>query len=1204
VPAAVSSPLRLVVAALVAIALTVPLAPPAVAQESAYLELIQTAQGRTTVRAGDVLLVEGWAPGGTVTAVRLLGTRADGTQFAFDYPGFVPQGDGSQTEWVRREDDGSINGRIAVPCQFDYEHRFASDRPCASDVEVWRAQLEISVGGQTLRSNRGGMADNPGVWRVDSLHPVIRRYEQLALDRIRVVFTEPVRLPGATTDSPVDWRVENAPTAVRSIEGPFDNDCVYPAGEDPAKGATGCTRILTLDPPLPADVTPIIAYNPGSAGNVSFRDAYRDFANNSLRYGHDTGTNPSAAIDLVRPAIPSIREVAGRATGGGAVVANEPSPQIRVENLEKGDDLTVTATGPAGTLSKTVTVTEDAPITSPGGGAAATVTLEGLTDGTYVVRALAVDPEGNRSDESEKGPARSDGSPNPVTYVLDTVPPRAVAAAMQTRREILVVFNESVTPEGNAGRWTVDGQDASASGSGDRRRVTTSSDIDGPGVVEWRPESIGPLASRYNDAAGNEMQTVQITAIALPAIVSPTVLQPAAEAYTKTSSQVISGTSADSAAVDLLERATGTRLASTSASNGAWSFSQSLPVDGRYRFDVQTRDDATGSRSARAPVPDIVRDTVAPLLTVLSPALEPSPTQPDGRPRRGIGGMVTVEWLGTDPAPTDPARPDHGAGVDIDIVFDANTKRPIARNEAHAPGQPRTFSYTITEGDLAGLGTREARFEVTLRDLAGNATSVTSAPILIVGDLLDYGAVLVERGVIEARFPVALTGETTGAEWLVDGKPAQNATREQRDGQTVVRIFDATVRDPNATPTLRYQPVVSLSPLRGPGGGEISTATRLVADGIAPALAITARDAQGVVVDSDRVRFAGTTDGDTAKPNTIQAFTLDGAGNLSADPAASVQADPDGKWRFDVPLAPDRRNEIVIRATDPNSNRSQTLPQPPALVIEDSTPPVVNITAPAFGAPISQTVPLRWSLVEANLLELVVDYRIDGGEWQRLQQSSTDPGSLSFDVPADFEDKTLGFRVTATDMTGKTGEAAVDGLRLTPPELTRVRATGAKVVAVTFSQPVTTDGSGFSIDGASVRRVKGDGLTRTFILDRALTTTTPMVEYTGTSVTNDAGLQMEPVSMRARRSFAFAVTTLRGQRVSTNRVRVTWADSRNRPGDLRGYRIYRDGSAIALVGASTKAFTDRRGKGRHVYTVRAVDDRRRVSSVRRVVVRR
>lgn len=1188
-------PSKVLLAGLLAVALVATLLVATAHAQESTVRIAPGREGDTAVRHNPALdrrlKVSGSAPAGNITAAKLVALDAQGAVVGEQ---IVPGANRNNPNHHSSDDylyndGGQLRGELTLGCTWFGSIEIGCPSTPAQTVRDVR--LDLTVGGQQLSSNP---------LRVDYHRPFIRRYELISPTIIRVVFSEPVRPGDAAGDQPSDWRVSDPEAQVLRVENRREQDCAYLPGEDPRAGTTNCTRYLHMTP-VDGDATPLVAYTPAP------RAAYEDFASNQLLLGDELNPDSNAvsrALDRVRPPVPSIEEVAGRDTrSDGRAHANDSDPDVRVGNVSAGHTITVTATGSNGSsVSATETAANDG---------AVTVTLPPLgADGTYSIAALAVDPNGNRSDDFSKGAPRPDGSPNPVIYTLDTVAPRIVAAALETRRRVQVVFNEPVSPAGHAGRWTVNDQTATAEGSDRQRRLTTSGDINGDEVVvKWEPEATTALrAGRYYDAAGNEMEPQSVPVIGLPPIVGPVVLQPASETYTRASAQVISGTAGDEAIVDLLERNTNTVVSSTRAQGRTWSFTQTLPADGRYMFAVQSREEASGSRSARAPVPDIVRDTAKPLLTVTSPAPEPSASQPDGRPRRGVGGTVTVGWIGSDPAPSDPQRTDHGAGVDIDIVFADNTVRRVARNEPHAPGQQRTFTYTITREDLAGLGSREAHFLVTLRDLAGNATSATSAPFVIVGDLLDYAPVLVERGVIEARFPVALSGETSGAEWYVDGKPAQTATRTQRDGRSVIRITDATVRDPNATPRIRYEPsAINPSPLRGPGDSQISTAERFVADGILPALSITSRDSQGVVVDRDHTTLSGTTDRDTAKPNTVHAFVLNEDGSTPANPAASTQADAEGRWTLNVPLRPDHRNQIVVQAVDPNSNRSQTLPEPPALVIEDSTPPVVNFTAPDFGAVVPRTIPLRWALTEANLLSVTVDYRVDGGEWRGIEQTFSDDGALDFKVPAeDVNDKTLGFRVIATDQTGKTGEAVVDGLRvdLAAPELVKARATGAQVVDVTFSEPVTVDGSGFSIDGATVRRVKGDGLTRTFILNRAVATTTPTVEYTGTTVTNDAGTIMEPTSVRAKRSFAFGVTALKGQRVTSNRVRVSWNDSRNRPADLRGYRIYRDGSPIALVGSATRAFTDVKGKGRHVYSVRAVDDRRRVSSIRRVVVAR
>ena len=1163
----------------------------ALAQEAVQPRISPQQAGNTAVRNDQRVNVSGTAPEGDIQGARLLAMSRDGAVIAEQ---IVPEvvlnraGVPGVTNDYLRNDGGELSGQLTLGCRFSQPSGGAND--CAPPgVEV--VVLQVTVGGESGRSN---------AVRVDYIRPLISGYEVVTPTRIRVIFSEPVRHPQG--DSPSDWEVVNPARVVTAVENPPDADCRAPKEYPEAEHE--CTRVLVLAQPLPEDAEPTVDYT-NTSDAVPQRTAYEDFADNRA---FTIGLARLAAADLVRPAAPNIDTIDGKAAGESPTFGSDASPSVRLSNLTAGHTVQLRIAGPGG---HSATVEQVVPADSNSVEMAVPTLPE---DGEYTLNALAIDINDNRSDETSKTPPRADGARPSARYVLDTIAPQVLTAFRASARTIRVRFTEPVFPPGNAGRWYVGDMPVTAQGSDDERTLTSQTDLDpsADAVVRWEPTSDEPGSTgRYGDRAGNGLAPVAgIPLDALPPLPAPAVTEPAGELYTRASRATIAGTAPaqPDLVAELYERGVEQPRSSTDASDGSWSFDENLDSDRRYEFEVRLRNTATGVASQRVAVPDIVRDTVAPVVDVTSPrpaAVSPSnPTEM--RERYGVGDNVSVEWTASDNAPGDSERPDHGAFADIVVAYADGTRRTVAQGLEHQPGQRQTFTYTLTAADLAGQASREMRFEVAVTDLAANRGTDASAPIVLLASLIGYTAVLTEPGVVEARFPVLLIGETLPSEWYVDAAPAQTARKTTRDGVTVVSLTVAQSSDPNATPSVQYQKFfANPAPLRTAEGVEVSPGPRNADDGIIPALEAEPPTGNGQPVDSDSVTFSGSTD-ETDRPNTVSAFRTDASGVIQGPPVAQTTAGTDGAWTLAVPLQPNAVNRIVVRAIDPSGNLSAQLPNPAFTVTEDSLAPVVSLLSPIGESLVAPLVAIRWETTEANPDFVDLDYRARDEQWREIAHGVADDGSHDWELPEDVRREIFAIRVRSTDRTGKTGEAIASGLRLdfVAPTITKVRTTGAQVVEVTFDEPVALDGSGFEVDGSGVRSVKGSGNKHTLILNRSLRTATPQVTYAGAQVRDVAGNALQPLEVTARRSFAFAVKNLQGQRLGRNRVRLAFTDVRNQPQDLRGYRIFRDGQRIGQLDPDARSFTDREAAGRHRYTVRAVDDRRRLSSVRRVVIRR
>jgi hypothetical protein len=1179
---------------LVAVLLTLAIAaallaarPSAHAQEAFTIEIRPEVAEDTAVRGLSFIRVTGTAPTptGRITAARLVGLER-GAEVSEQVFGAGIRNAPASNEVYVRNDDGTISGRLKLDACVFANPRGAASGCTADPLPATDVLLELEISSVAQRSN---------ALRVDAAAPFFRRFELLSPTRIRAVFSEPVRSPNPNnSDSALDWQVSDPDRQVVNVLGPTEGDCQYQPGEDTRAGATGCTRILELAAGG-EDQTPSVRYDPARG-----RNPYSDFASNNVLRGDDAGGIQEVVLDRVRPAVPSIDEIAGQDTDRDArVLANDDTPSLVVGNLTDGHDLIVTAQGARGDVEARV---EDVDARDDG---SVTVELPRLAaDGEYRIIAVAIDPSGNRSDEREKGPARDDGAPNPAVYVLDTVAPLFLSAARVDTSTLRVVLSEAVAPDGDTGRWTIDGQDATASGSGAERTLRLGDGLPGSSAalpqgeiaVAWTATSATPLdPGTYRDEAGNASPNLErLPVVALAPVVAPVVTQPAGVTYTRGDSATIAGTGAGSALVaELFDRGGDSPRATTEVRDGAWSFTMGTPLDRTYAFEVRLRDTETGARSQRVSVPDIVRDTQAPTIDVTQPSRDPvRVTEGDlqGRRRVGVGDSVTVEWDANDA---------FGNSARVDIVTSSN-----ARETANGlPFSTRRFPYTVTEADLRAAGSsHEASFRVTVDDLAGNRASDDSAPIVIDPFIVGYTPRFVEnridRSVVEAVFLEALVGNTRPTDWTVGGITPRQVTMRTEGGRTIVTLVATQpITDPNAMPSVRFQaPSADPARLRAEDNREVSREERAAVDAIAPVLSIAA-PADGPT-SATAVQVSGETD-ETSAPNTVRAFRLDASGAKVGAAVASVQAEQDGDFALTVPLAENTLNAFVVEASDPSGNVNAPPPRTFA-VLKDSILPVVAISEPAANARIGASVPIRWTTTDANPRLVDIDYRVNGGDFRPIVTNEPDDGAHDWTLPEDLDDgDVVDLRVTAVDRAFNRGATVQPGLLvdLTPANLLGARSTGPRTVDVVFDEPVVTEpgAAGFSLPGeAAVVAAEGEGPTRTLRLAADLTTTTPTVAYSGRGVTDTLGNTAPPAEVVAERGFAFAVTGLAAAAVDRDTVVLSWLDSRNKPEHIARYEVRRDGE---LVGQTTdKTFSEDGVRGTLTYAVVAVDDLGNVSA--------
>ena len=1166
---------------------------PADAEAAVNLTISPAISGNTGVRAPQQILVAGTAPAGAVTAARLIAVDIQGNREFQDIGEAVlnraPAPVGDTGDYLRIA-DGTVSGRLTLGCLFTH-----ATEACLHE-DTRQVILEMTTADQTGESNP---------LRVDYERPQLRlERELIAPDQVLVRFTEPVRQPQPEIGA--DWRVDGILGSVTSVEvatAPGKPDCIYNPGEDSSPGMTGCARILHLSQPQPEDATPEVEY--WLVGHmVPDREEHHDLAGNQILFRTE---RPEVwpALDLIRPAAPTIQSIAGKAPTGeqGEVLGSTSSPVVSFINVLAGHTIELTVDGDASAPKKVTKVVPD-------GANALDLELSGLVDGGYSLTAVAIDPHGNRSTDQDLLAARTDGL-NTARYLLDTQAPRLLAAATVNRRTVLVSFSEAIVPAGNAGTWTVSGMNVTAEGTGHTRRLVSPVDLPNGGVVQWAPTSDDAAPGsigRYGDDAGNGLSPIGgVELDALPAVPAPTVTGPGSTRYVATTSQVIKGTapSGSNLVAELFNTGAEEPIAEAAVANRAWSFNQPLAADGRYSFQVRLRNTDTGVVSPRVRVPDIIRDTTAPVVDVTAPTLDHTIENPSGRRQLGAGDPVTITWTASDPAAGDTVRPDHAAGATILLVDDAGTARAVASNVEVTSGREQSFTYTLKSGDLANAAQRVISFDVVVSDLAKNSTTDSSAEILLLADRVGYRPVLTKAatpgspGVIEAQFPVAMEGETTPADWLIDDQPAVQAVQKQSvNGATVVRLVVALANDPNARPMVEYKapaPDLNGLALRAENGNWTSTGPRRALDRVLPAFTVTS-PATPAVIDAKTVTFTGTTDV-TSFPNGVAAYASDAAGSRVGSAIAKGTAGANGQWSLKVPLTPNRRNRVVLQAFDPSGNRSATRPSDPYSVVEDSVAPVVSLRTPRRASMLGPETIIRWSTVERHRKSVRLDYRGEDGTWKTITSSTADDGRFKWAVPRSLRRQDFALRIRAYDVTGKRGQQMVRGLRVDfgKPVITSARAISPYRVRLHFNEAVKMSRTGFKVDGIRVARVEGTRARRILVLRSALDRTTPKVTYRGSAVTDLVGNQLASTDTRASRGFVFSVTRFDAKRRSASRVALTWRDVRNRPSHIRGYRVYRDGVRIATLRWSARSFIDGRASGAHRYVVRVLDDHGRLS---------
>lgn len=1136
--------------------------PPALAQPAPPSVTIAPAiSGNLAVRAGQRIDLAGTAPAGAaIDDIRLVGRNADGSLSQQAIAASVRNRPPTATSDGVVNSGGTIDGLLTLGPPFPGTCNPRTETCSAGPREVY---VELVVGGQSATSN---------ATPYDHIRPLLERYDHVVVDGQRfvaAVFDEPVRLPDGIPDSTVDWTISDPDALVATVSTPETPDCEDP----PYPSATvGCTRRLHYQPDLGEDAEPTVRY-----ANGANREAYVDLAGNTLG---NTDQNAGPAIDNIKPALPTIEEVDGRAVGSAPILGRANPVVLEVGNLTAGHTLRITGGATAVELevddasppATTSTMTVEVPLP----------TAAPANQRTYELRALAIDANGNTSDDTGKSPPRG-GGPATAQYTLDTIAPRAVSAAHgEANDQVVVQLTEAIVPAGDQGEWRVDGVDVTASGDGVTRTLTAAGPVPDGAAVTWQP-----VGGTYTDAAGNELVRFEadpLRVLPAPPLSAPVVTNPGAPVLTNQRDVAIGGTAAPPANVVDVFRGDAL-LATVSVTDGSWSYTaQGLP-DGEHQFEVRSRA-PSGGISGRVAVPRITVDGTPPEIDATEPAPVPNtlPLQ-DDRERVGTGGQVTVAWIAED------ARFQR-----VVVAAAYGGAAPIVVGTSSDPDG--SLDVTLPEVTAETV----AVFTVTASDAAGNSAADDAHPVVIDPTIIGVRAALTRNAPLDAVVGLTYARDLAGNALAADFRASDGLSEEprdriplgaSRDARTVTltfaQAFPGPEGDRNARPWVAH--VSNLGGLRGTDGARVDRREVRAADLIPPVATTVAVPPSGPTnVPGDRLTLTGATD-ESFEPNTV-VVTLEANGQRVV--GAPVRALPDGTFSVPVDLAPNAVNTLLVDVTDPSGNPAPETVQ--VVVIEDSrAPTATRLLATLEGA---DRVTLRWAFDEA-VIRALFEYRSGSGPWQQLADTSPNAaeGQLSWPVPDGVNPAAgLTFRLTGTDLAGNVGDPpTVVGLT-NLPRITDAVADGLSAVVVTTSEPVTTDAAapaGFAVQGGpGVRATAVDGSRVVLTLNAPLPGGSSTLTYTGEGGWSSADgrpLQEGSVPIRVPDGFLFPVTGLAAGPTASGGVNLSWVDERNDAADVDRYELARDGTVVGSAGPDARLHVDPDvPSGSRTYTVTVV----------------
>lgn len=1180
-----------------------------------------------TKGGGDTVSFSGTVPDGQITSAVLIGDEQDGTRVTQTITGR----DSSRDNYVVN-DGGTLSGQAILNSCFNEPGSFCPE-PTSGVTHI---TLQLTIAGTTAAS-RNRLVN-------DYTPPQIIRFDIVESDEIVAVFSEPVRLPEQLLefDRAADWDVNDPDLRVLRVT----NDGAPAGSFGSATNVYHPTRRVFTET-IPEDATPHVTY----FADFDLGRGYADQAGNNLNGSTLQTGNGDAAIDNVRPIIPTIEAIGGVSPTDGRATSRSQSPVIEVSGIN-GDS------GAAGTQTLSLYVDNNLVVDDIAfDDDTTTVQAPSLgVDDLYAVEVAAVDASGNttwsgspdREGKSTPSPGDPDDPNNPVDYVLDTVPPVALSAARTSNvDEVLVTFRrppnlaegQDEPVQADAGTWTVAGQTGTATTTDTplQRLVTFPGAIPQTDtVITWAPDG-----DPYTDAVGNPMTAITngLPIQPPPPVLPPVFLDPVASGprFVNTTSYTVAVGLPSEQDVDEVNDVIigilgdeGTRESAT-RDGATWSSDVDLPSDGPYRFEAQTRS-VFGAQSTWRTSVEIVRDATAPVPTLVTPA-EPGGLFGGGGTETAPGPNQVEFWVDED----------NFSHAVVTVTYDDGTVEEYTYDKANTGSADNPVVQDIEiPADYIG----EVTVTVRAIDLAGNEATSDEGLFDVIDAILGVGTLETNAvGLNATRIPVVfegpLTGSTNGGDWSatngLTGDGSRNPTSTNVNGDTVTLSFSqpfpgglTSSVDNNATPRLTFSEGLFTS-LEGADGREVLVAP-VVRDVIPPAAPTTspvtgspakldeAQPADGVDCDQEPdaegcpyvATFTGTT-GASARPNL---FTVHR--NADGQPGAVIlparEASTDGSFRFQLPVTPNDTTSVVVTVEDPAGNPAATFAV--AEIVEDSLgPDVVSLVASLDGADVVQ---VEFEVRDAAAGEdqganvAALSYRVGGGDFELIQDGldvdADGTGSFRWTVPEDVDltEGGLQMRLVATDPLGNVGPPSTTGIS-NVPRIVSATALDLRTVRVTTSEPVTTD----QPDGAGFRILSGPGVTDATVgadgrivldLNNDLPTGEQLfVAYNGRGewATADGRLLGRgQVPLTVSLAEILPVTELGAAPTGDGDVVLSWVDDRNDRSDVEGYEIARGGEVLATVPATARITTDTTAPatGSVTYTVVTVatDGRRSV----------
>jgi Ca2+-binding RTX toxin-like protein len=568
---------------------------------------------------------------------------------------------------------------------------------------------------------------------IDLVGPVISETHLIDTDgkdpdgtAVEVVFSEPVALP-TQGDNVVDWEV----------------DGVRPIAID---GTSSTKKILTLAPPAkPEDATPRVEYDPGFVPQG--RETYQDTSTGNPYMVTEEQQLHFTARDMVAPRIPDIVDIAGRT--GSPVVANDPTPLVRIGNITEGHwaEAYLEAGGNPDQLDRPgdAFLGED-----QADGSGAEIELPELpTDRTYKVYVITrdnalCDPPNDKDVEDVCPNWSAADAGSTVSYILDRIAPAPLFASVTGVSEVTVGFTEGVAGTNNASNWSISGATVTnVTGEGNRRKLTAAGAVPGA-TVTYTP-------GNHADAAGNVLPGFTATLLdALPPIVNIT--DPPAEQYVQAMSYTLKGTAEQADHVEVLRN--GDVIANVPVNGTEWSADVPLNANQPNSFVVR------GLRTETTPpvqgqgitVPDLNQDSIDPEVDLGTVA----------GPFRGQQS-VDITWTATDEP--DPGFVEPPGPIMLEYSKDGGVEWDLLA--AFVSNEDPSFTWTTPLHN-----TTQALIRVTATDNSGRRATDVSQAFEIDSILPVFIPTLVDERHIDLGFSEPVGGLFVAQEWEIDGRPA------------------------------------------------------------------------------------------------------------------------------------------------------------------------------------------------------------------------------------------------------------------------------------------------------------------------------------------------------------------------------------------------------------------------------------------------